>query len=227
MCLIFESIDATCIRSTVLHTFGAGGPSRLDAYGWRRLCTSFGKASNDLCHSLALVARRICSSNVHPDGLKLFLACRLIALDKNPGVRLIGICEVPRRIIAKAILSVIRYDVMGAVGSLQLCGGQTAGIEAAVHAVRSVFHSDECRGVLLIDASNAFNSLNRSATLWNISNLHVRLLLQYYVTVIDLQLISMWMELFYTHVRAPHRVTHLQCRCMPWLPFLLLESYPR
>ena len=68
--VIFESIDATCIRGAVLHTFGAGGPSRLDAYGWRRLCTSFGKVSNDLCHSLALVARRICSSNVHPDGLK-------------------------------------------------------------------------------------------------------------------------------------------------------------
>ena len=94
--IVFERIDAHCIRSAVLRTFGAGGPSRLDAYGWRRLCTSFGKASNELCHSLALVAKRMRSSHVHPDGLKPLLACRLIALDKNPGVRPIGICEVPR-----------------------------------------------------------------------------------------------------------------------------------
>ena len=37
----------------------------------------------------------------------------------------------------------IRCDVMEAVGPLQLCGGQIAGIEAAVHAVRSMFQSDE------------------------------------------------------------------------------------
>ena len=169
--VIFERIDADSIRRAVLRTFGAGGPSRMDAYAWRRLCTSFGKASNDLCHSLALVAKRVCSSHVHPEGLKPLLACRLIALDKNPGVRPIGICEVPRRIIAKATLSVIRCDVMEAVGPLQLCGGQIAGIEAAVHAVRSMFQSDECQGVLLVDASNAFNSLNRSTALLNIQNI--------------------------------------------------------
>ena len=169
--VVFERIDAECIRKSALHTFGAGGPSRLDAYNWRRLCTSFGKASNDLCHSLAQMARRICSTHVHPDGLKPFLACRLIALDKNPGVRPIGICEVPRRIIAKAALNVIRCDVMEAVGSLQLCGGQIAGTEAAVHAVRSLFDSDECQGVLLVDASNAFNSLNRSTALLNIQSI--------------------------------------------------------
>ena len=57
---------------------------------------------------------------------------------KNPGVRPIGICEVSRRIISKAVLYVIKGDIQDAAGSNQLCGGQVAGIEAAVHAVRQL-----------------------------------------------------------------------------------------
>lgn len=102
--VILEKIDAQCIRSAALRTFGAGGPSRTDAHCWRRQCTSFGNACDDLCRSLALVARRLCSSHVHPDGISALLSCRLIALEKNPGVRPIGISEIPRRIIAKAVV---------------------------------------------------------------------------------------------------------------------------
>ena len=35
--LIFESLDATMIRSAALKVTGAAGPSGLDAYEWRRL----------------------------------------------------------------------------------------------------------------------------------------------------------------------------------------------
>lgn len=48
-------------------------------------------------------------------------------------------------------------------------GGQISGIEAAVHAIRSTIAMDENEAVLLVDASNAFNSLNRQAALYNIS----------------------------------------------------------
>ena len=53
---------------------------------------------------------------------------------------------------------------------IQLCAGQIAGIEAAVHAVRS-FQNDETETILLVDASNAFNSLNRQSALLNIQRL--------------------------------------------------------
>ena len=48
---------------------------------------------------------------------------------------------------------------------MQLCGRQTAGIEAAVHATRSVFESGDYEAVLLVDASNTlnFNAVNRKA----------------------------------------------------------------
>lgn len=169
--VLFESIDASMMRSAALRTSGAAGPSGLDAVSWRRLCTSFKSASNDLCHSLAITARRLCTDLVDPATIAPLLACRLIALNKNPGVRPIGIGDTARRIIAKAILMVTRSDIQEAAGSLQLCAGQISGIEAAVHAVDSLFQQEETEAILLVDASNAFNSLNRLSALHNIRRL--------------------------------------------------------
>ena len=86
-------------------------------------------------------------------------------------MRPIGICDTARRIIAKAILQVTKSDLQDVTGSLQLCGSQIAGIEAAVHAVRSAFNGDEFQAILLVDASNAFNALNRQVALHNIQHL--------------------------------------------------------
>ena len=52
-----------------------------------------------------------------------------------------------------------------------MCGGQIAGIEAAVHAITSAFQSDECEAAILGDATNAFNALNRQVALHNIRRL--------------------------------------------------------
>ena len=62
----------------------------------------------------------------------------------------------------------IKGDIQEAAGFNQLCGGQVAGIEAAVHAVRQDFGLKETEGILLVDASNAFNSLNRANALANV-----------------------------------------------------------
>ncbi len=166
--VIFDSIDAALIKSTSLNTKGAAGPSVLDAFAWRRLCTSFKSASYTLCQSLALAARRLCTEYVDPTCVHPLLACRLIALDKDPGVRPIGIGETSRRIIAKAVLSVTRGDIQDAAGSIQLCAGQITGVESAAHAVQECFKRDDTEAALLVDASNAFNSLNREAALNNI-----------------------------------------------------------
>ena len=69
------------------------------------------------------------------------------------------------------MLSILRVDIQEAAGSTQLCAGQISGTEAAIHAIHDSFHSAQCEAVLLIDANNAFNSLNREAALRNIQNL--------------------------------------------------------
>ena len=58
-----------------------------------------------------------------------------------------------------------------AAGPLQLCAGHQSGCESAVHAMRQVFESSETEAIILVDATNAFNSLNRQAALRNIHHL--------------------------------------------------------
>ena len=166
--IIFEQITGEVVKQAALHTHGAAGPSGVDAFAWRRFCSSFQGASTDLCNAMAAVARRLCTVHVHPVGLDAFVACRLIPLNKNPGVRPIGIGEVSRRIIAKAVLRVVRDDVQSAAGPLQTCAGFEAGNEAAVHAMKEIFSYDDTEAALMVDASNAFNVINRQAALHNI-----------------------------------------------------------
>ena len=52
-----------------------------------------------------------------------------------------------------------------------LCAGQEAGCEAGVHAMREIFENSTSEGALFVDATNAFNSLNRQTALLNIHSL--------------------------------------------------------
>ena len=166
--VLFERLTGSSIRTAALRSQGAAGPSGVDAAGWQRICTAFRRDSADLCEAIAAVGRRLCTDLVDPTPLQALLACRLIPLDKRPGVRPIGICEVLRRILGKAITAVIKEDVMKATGPLQLCGGHEAGCEAAIQTMRMVFEDPSTDAIIFVDASNAFNNLNRKVALYNI-----------------------------------------------------------
>ena len=49
------------------------------------------------------------------------------------------------------------------------CAGQMSGSEAAIHAMCNIFYTDDTDAILLIDASNAFNFLNRVVALYNLN----------------------------------------------------------
>ena len=160
--VIYESINSEMVKDAIKKTRGAAGPSGMDADGWRRILISgnFGNVGEDLRKSIAEMAKRLCQER-SANYLAAFLACRLIPLDKQPGVRPIGIGEVLRRVIGKIVMKLLRKDILKATGSLQLCAGQDAGSEAAIHAVYDMFNEDDTEAVLMVDASNAFNSINR------------------------------------------------------------------
>lgn len=159
------------MREAALRTKGSGGPSGVDANGFKRILASksFKRSSINLCESIATLTRRLCTEFVDPLTIEPILASRLIPLDKGNGeVRPIGVGEVIRRIIGKCVTRVVKQDLINASGAMQVCASQKSGEEAAIHAMRNIFEADETDAALRVDASNAFNSLNRAAALNNI-----------------------------------------------------------
>ena len=109
--ILFDRLDGVCVRRAVLRMTGSAGPSGLDSSAWQRLCTSFKGASTTLCDAIAAATRRLCCMYVASAGVSPLLASRLIALDKCPGARPIAVGEVLRRIMGKAIMSVVGEKV--------------------------------------------------------------------------------------------------------------------
>ena len=168
---LYHEINGDMVRDAALRTNGSGGPSGVDANGFRRIltCKSFKRSGSELCEAIANMTRRLYTDYVNPRGLEAILANRLIPLDKGEGaVRSIGVGEVLRRIIGKCVTKVIKPDVIDASGSIQVCAAHKSGSEAAIHAMREIFEHDNSDAVLLVDASNAFNALNRATALLNI-----------------------------------------------------------
>ena len=120
----FEQINGVLIRRMILRMDGAAGPSGLDVSSWKRMCSSFGRESEDLCESIASIARKMCRSYGDPGEIEALMASRLVALSKNPGVHPIGVGEICRRLIGKAAMTVFRQDVIEITGCQQLCAGQ-------------------------------------------------------------------------------------------------------
>ena len=167
----FDCIDEQTILKAAKDTKGSGGPSGLDAEQLRRILCSknFAKEGKMLREEIAEFAKNLASTHYDPALLEAYTACRLIPLAKNPtGIRPIGVSEVLRRIIGKSISRSTSQYIKDASGPLQTCAGHGAGAEAAVHAMRELFSLEGTDGILLIDASNAFNCLNRRVALHNV-----------------------------------------------------------
>jgi hypothetical protein len=126
--VIFETINAQAIASAAKRTKGSHGPSGGDSDQWKRQLLSFGPTSVALCDAIAAAVRRLCTSAVDPACLEALLASRLLPFEKprkegNPdddaddappltlGVRPIGVGEVLRRIMGKAVMAALRSDI--------------------------------------------------------------------------------------------------------------------
>ena len=167
----YGCIDVKVIGNTALRTRGGSGLSGMDAHGWRRIIASnsFRQSSTDICMALANVAKKLYVEPDQTDSLEACLASRLIPLGKNPGLRPIGVGEVIRRIIGKAVVHTLNEDIIRSVGNLEVCAGHESGCEATIHAMSQIFNKEDSKPVFLIDASNTFNAVNRKLFLHNVS----------------------------------------------------------
>lgn len=91
----------------------------------------------------------MCTTLIDPKCITPLLACHLLALGKNPGVRPIGMKDTARHVIAKAVISAVKDDVLDSVSITQLYVGQIADSESAVHTIYQKFDSPKTDAVIL------------------------------------------------------------------------------
>ena len=151
-------------------TKGAGGPSHLDAMQYHHLISSrkYNVENKELRTQIAILATKLATETLDSLKIEAYVSCRLIPLDKNPGVRPIGVGEVLRRIVGKCIGWVLKEDIQLAARPLQTATGLQSGAEVVIHSMRCMFEDDRTDVVMLVDARNGFNSLNCLAALHNI-----------------------------------------------------------
>ena len=91
--IVYDVIDEELIKKAAIRTKRGSGSSGLDADGWRRIIVSscFGTATLDLRKAIAELVKKLCITNISNSNdcafLESLVACRLIPLNKSPGLR--------------------------------------------------------------------------------------------------------------------------------------------
>ena len=164
---IFEQINSKTVRKSTMKTHRS----------LRSRCVRMEKDNNSLQLDIHSALRINCEDTLYKaskilphENLSADNSYRLKTLDKNLGVRPMGIGEVLRKIIGKIITQCLKSGLKNLGKSFQLCFGQKCGIENAIHRLSNEFEKPERDAILIIDAENAFNSLNRELALKKFRN---------------------------------------------------------
>ncbi|KAI2494156.1 hypothetical protein MHU86_20388 [Fragilaria crotonensis] len=134
VCTTQDDVEAIASRLS-----GAAGPGGTDAVDLANWLLRFGRESEAMREEMAAWTNWLANTSPPWAAYRAVMANRLVALDKQPGTRPVGIGEVYRRLWAKCLLKAIGSQATAACGNYNLCAGLQAGIEGAVHAVRDVF----------------------------------------------------------------------------------------
>jgi hypothetical protein len=168
-----QDVDITeeTVEQVARRLSGSAGPGGTDSAAVQHWLLRFGGASQQLRKAVAEFTDWMANTPPPWASYRALRAGRLVALDKCPGVRPVGIGESWMRLISKCVLNVAGGEAKEACGVDQLCVGLESGIEGGIHAMRLLWeqHSaEEEWGFLLVDAANAFNEGNRIAMFWTL-----------------------------------------------------------
>ena len=114
---------------------GAAGALGADVIELRNWLLRFGCAYEELRDIVARLIDWMANSSPPWAAYTTIMKCLLGALDKQPGVRPVGIGETLCRALDKLIMRAAGDQVKTACRNLQLCAGLKAVIEGATHAV--------------------------------------------------------------------------------------------
>jgi hypothetical protein len=164
---LYTAQDVTAAAS---HLRGAAGVTGMDAEQLRSLLLRKGEASGRLRSAVAELCTALSNDPAEWRKVRALLTQRSVALKKaDGGVRPLGIREPLYRLLAKMVLRQCVGEAEEVCGADNVCAGQRAGVEAAAHCMRGLLaEGGDDDVVLLADAENAFNLLNRQAALWTI-----------------------------------------------------------
>ena len=208
----FDLIDGNMIARAAKMTNGAAGPSTTDSDLFKNLLLhkKFKGEGQDLRDELAKSAHSLASEYIDPSIIDSYVNCHLISLNKCPGVRPIGIGEMGKNIVGKTIAWALKMDIQETAGPLQVCTWLKSGTEAAVHFIRQQFQAESAEACILVDATNAFNAVNRMVMLHNIQrnvlNFH-----QLPSICTELQVACLSVGLKYHQQKALPKATIWQC----------------
>ena len=114
--LDFTEDDVTWVASKLSGAAGALGVEAMELRNWF-LC--FGCASEELRVVVVILADCMANSSPPWAAYHALMACRLVALDKRPGVRPVVIGETLRRALAKLVMRAAGEQAKTAYGNLQ------------------------------------------------------------------------------------------------------------
>ena len=118
----------------------AAGMDGVDGQTARYWITSFGDRSKRLREALARIAMLLANGSPHYAMYRALNDARILAADKEPGVRPLACGCIWMRLMAGAVIdSGLKVQARDACGNVQLCAGLGAGIEGNLHAVSKVF----------------------------------------------------------------------------------------
>ena len=146
---IFIPVDITeeAVELVARKIWGSSGLGVTDPEALQGCILKFGEDSARLRTSMASFVDWLAHGRPPWVGYCAFMLDCLIALDKQPGMRPVGVGETWRSIFSKIVLMVTGPEATMACRDDQLCPGLKSGIDGAVHGVRAIWEKTRLRSI--------------------------------------------------------------------------------
>ncbi len=126
-------ITAEHIKKVAARLLGAAGVGGIDGAELRHWLLCFGATSRKLQEAMAKTAAWLANGTLNWVAYRALMSCRLVALDKCPGIHPVGIGSIFLHLLAKILLLLAGGQATKACGNTNLCAGLPAVIEGVVH----------------------------------------------------------------------------------------------
>ena len=173
---IFIHVDITqeSVKSVALKLSGSSGLGDTYSQALQGWLLKFGEDSTRIITSVEIFVEWLDNGSQLWAAYHTFMSGRLIALDKHPGVRPVGVGKTWKRLFDKIVLKVTGPEAIMVCQDDQLCAGLMSGIDGAVCGVQVIWDenltTEDCV-LLIVDANNAFNKINLVGMPWTVRHL--------------------------------------------------------